>query len=180
MHLKIFSLSLIVGPKFWPPGPPLPRGDIFKIESLHPGAKWKSTTKNEVDWLNTFCAMLLTDTHTRTHTHTRTDTQSDCKKPLAGFSKSSDPDNIPNRTLQELGPDLAPMLTLLFTQSITTGELPEDWRNANIPPIFKKGDRHIMSNYRPVSLTCVCCKLEYIICHHVREHLDKHDMLTPL
>ena len=66
------------------------------------------------------------------------------------------------------------MLTALFTQSIMTGELPEDWRNANISPIFEKGDRHIVSNYRPVCLTCVCFKLlEHIICHHVREHLVK-------
>ncbi len=99
-------------------------------------------------------------------------------------NKYSGPDNIPKRVLQELAPDLAPMLTSLFTQSITTWELPEDWRDANISPIFKKGDRHIAANYhdyRSVSLTCVCCKLlEHIICHNVRDHLDKHDMLMPL
>ncbi len=54
----------------------------------------------------------------------------------------------------------------------------------HIPDLRKKRkekDRHILSNYRPVSLTCECCKLlENIICHHVRDHLDKYKMLTPL
>ena len=46
-------------------------------------------------------------------------------------------------------------------------------------PIFKKGDKHLAENYRPVSLTCVCCKImEHIICKHVHNHLDTHNILT--
>jgi hypothetical protein len=42
--------------------------------------------------------------------------------------------------------------------------IPEDWKNANIVPIFKKWDRSKPSNYRPVSLTSVASKiLEHII-----------------
>lgn len=97
------------------------------------------------------------------------------------INKSSGPDDIPNRVLKELSHELAPVLTSLFIQSTSTGELPEDWRNANISPIFKKGDRHIASNYRPVSLTCVCCKLlEHIVCRHIRDHLDTFNIITPL
>ena len=36
-------------------------------------------------------------------------------------------------------------------------------------------------NYRPVSLTCVCCKLlEHIVCSHIHDHLDKYNILTPM
>ena len=36
-------------------------------------------------------------------------------------------------------------------------------------------------NYRPVSLTCIPCKLlEHILCSHIRAHLDRHKALTPL
>jgi len=36
-------------------------------------------------------------------------------------------------------------------------------------------------NYRPVSLTCVCCKLlEHIVCSHIHAHLDKYNILTPM
>ncbi len=73
-------------------------------------------------------------------------------------TKSSRPDALPNRVLRELAPELSPVLTTIFQQSLDTRELPEDWRKANIAPIFKKGDRHLASNYRPVSLTCVCCQ----------------------
>jgi hypothetical protein len=43
--------------------------------------------------------------------------------------------------------------------SIDTGDLPKDWRDANISSIFKKGDKHLPETYRPVSLTSVPCKL---------------------
>ena len=48
-------------------------------------------------------------------------------------------------------------------------------------PVFKKGRRCEPGNYRPVSLTCVMCKLmEHIICTHIRSHLDRHGILTYL
>ena len=47
--------------------------------------------------------------------------------------------------------------------------------------IFKKGDRHTASNYRPVSLTCVCCKLiEHIVYCQILNHLEQHNILTSL
>ena len=94
-------------------------------------------------------------------------------------NKASGPDNIPNRVLRELADELAPALHLIFTQSLSSNQLPSDWRNANISPIFKKGDRHVASNYRPVSLTSVCCKmLEHIVLKHIRNHLDNHGILN--
>ena len=48
-------------------------------------------------------------------------------------------------------------------------------------PIYKKGDRNLPENYRPISLTCVCCKLlEHIICTHIRHHLDTQNILSKL
>ena len=54
-------------------------------------------------------------------------------------SKSSGPDALTNRVLRELVSKLASVLTTIFQESLGTGELPEDWRKANIVPIFKKG-----------------------------------------
>ena len=48
-------------------------------------------------------------------------------------------------------------------------------------PVFKKGNTNNAENYRPISLTCVSCKLlDHIICHHIHEHLDKHSILSSL
>ena len=46
-------------------------------------------------------------------------------------------------------------------QSFNEGTLPSDWLKANIAPIYKKGDRSIPANYRPISLTSVCCKASH-------------------
>ncbi len=96
-------------------------------------------------------------------------------------TKAPGPDCIPNRLLKELAAELAPALAALFNQSIQTGQLPADWRRANISPIFKKDDKHIAANYRPVSLTCVCSKiLEHCIVSHIMSHLDRHKILSDL
>jgi len=82
-------------------------------------------------------------------------------------SKSCGPDNIPARILKYCD-EIAPELTVIFTQSLNLGNLPEDWLTTNVTPIFKKGDRANPSDYRPISLTSICCKLlEYILYHSI-------------
>ena len=66
----------------------------------------------------------------------------------------------------------------LFNQSYDSGELPEDWRNARVVPIFKKGAKHDPSNYRPVSLTTVLCKLmEHVVYKDIMNHLENYVIL---
>ena len=94
-------------------------------------------------------------------------------------SKASGPDNIPAKILKECSRELAPLITTLFTKTIQEGKIPCDWKEANITAVFKKGDRNIPSNYRPVSLTSIICKLqEHIIVSNVLDHLDHHNILT--
>ncbi|XP_053398165.1 uncharacterized protein LOC128556626 [Mercenaria mercenaria] len=68
-------------------------------------------------------------------------------------NKACGPDKIANTILKECAQELSPVLSHSFQLSLDTGILPSDWRNANVSPIFKKGDRHAAANYRPVSLT---------------------------
>ena len=71
------------------------------------------------------------------------------------------------------------MFAHLFQQSVDTGEIPKEWSLANICPLYKKGDRSVACNYRPVSLTCVPCKLlEHIVCPNIMAHLDEHKLLS--
>ena len=96
-------------------------------------------------------------------------------------SKASGPDNVPCRILKELSSELAPILTAIFHQLLSTGELPREWTKANVTPVFKKGNKSLAENYRPVSLTCVTCKIfEHIICSHIHTHLERHSILTTL
>ena len=92
-------------------------------------------------------------------------------------SKSSGPDKLPGRLLQSLAKEITPVVHFIFTQSLCTGELPTEWTQA----IFKKGSKLQAVNYRPVSLTCITCKLfEHIICKHILAHLEDHKILTDL
>ena len=105
------------------------------------------------------------------------------EKLLRGINtaKAQRPDRIANIMLKTCASQLAPALTNIFQRSIDCGKLPSDWLNANVSPGYKKGDVHLPENYRPVSLTCVSCKiLEYIICKHILDHLDRNNMLTSL
>ena len=64
---------------------------------------------------------------------------------------------------------------------LDTGELPRDWSLANVAPIFKKGNRVLAENYRPVSLTCITRKFfEHIVCRHILDHVEDHKILTNL
>ena len=94
-------------------------------------------------------------------------------------SKASGPDLIPTRILKECAIEVAPYLRTIFQQSIDYGTVPTDWKHAKITPVFKKGKRDLPSNYRPVSLTSVCCKiLEHIIFHYIMNHFEKHKILV--
>ena len=66
--------------------------------------------------------------------------------------------------LKELSKEIAPILQIIFQIPLTTWQVPDDWKEANVAPIFKKDDKHKPSKYRPVSLTCIALKImEHIL-----------------
>ena len=67
--------------------------------------------------------------------------------------------------LKHCSDTLSKPLSLLYSQSFTTGSLPADWKQANVTPIFKNGIKSKAANYRPVSLTSQVCKILESIVH---------------
>ncbi|XP_014679418.1 PREDICTED: RNA-directed DNA polymerase from mobile element jockey-like, partial [Priapulus caudatus] len=93
--------------------------------------------------------------------------------------KAIGPDNLPTTLLKNYAEIIGPMLCLIYKQSIHTGDMPEDWLNANIIAAHKKGNKSDPANYRPISLTCVACKvMEHIIFRSVMDHFDHNNILA--
>ena len=81
--------------------------------------------------------------------------------------------------LKECSSEIAPILTLIYNESLAQGTVPDDWRQANVAPIFKKGEKYNAANYRPVSLTSICCKtLEHIIVSNMNKRLAFESILA--
>ena len=94
-------------------------------------------------------------------------------------NKSEGPDLIHPRIIYEIRHEIAYPLTKLFNKSLETKKIPGVWKCANIAPIYKKGRKDEVSNYRPVSLTCVTCKvLESVIRDHLMEHFIVNKLFT--
>jgi len=93
--------------------------------------------------------------------------------------KAMGPDQLSTRFLREMATSITPSLTLIFQTSLERGTVPDDWKTAHVTPIFKKGDKSKPSNYRPVSLTSICCKtLEHIIFSHLMKFSESHNILS--
>ena len=75
------------------------------------------------------------------------------------INKATGSDEIPMRLLKETANQIAPSLTMLFNKSLRLGIFPEEWKLANIVPIFKKGKRDFVENYRPIFLLPVISKV---------------------
>ena len=94
-------------------------------------------------------------------------------------NKATGPDGIPGNLLKICAEEIADVYTLLFQASLDQGSLPSDWKKANIVPVFKKGDKGRVENYRPISLTSITSKiLEHIIHSSIMDHLEKHSLLN--
>ena len=92
--------------------------------------------------------------------------------------KTAGPDNLTSRILKELHNEIAPMFTDIYNSSLREGKVPDDWRNAIVTPVYKKGPKIKAENYRPISLTRICCKvMEHVITSNIMAYLDEHHLL---
>jgi len=90
------------------------------------------------------------------------------------------PDGIHPRVHKELADAIAGPLSIIFQQSCESGEVPVDWKLANVVPIFKKGKKIDRGNYRPVSLTSAPGKImEKMILEVLEAHLGDNAVIGP-
>ena len=93
-------------------------------------------------------------------------------------NKSVVPDRVSGEILKLGGEAMIPYLARLLDITINNATLSCDWRRATVVPIYKSGDRSLVTNYRPVSLTSIVCKqMEHVIASYLRQVWDKNDWL---
>ena len=89
--------------------------------------------------------------------------------------KSPGRDGLSTRVFKEGAAELAPSLAALFNASFTEGILPQDWKDATITPLYKKGSPSSPGNYRPISLLSVVSKVcERIVHTRLYKHLSPY------
>ncbi|CAM4572670.1 unnamed protein product [Caretta caretta] len=82
------------------------------------------------------------------------------------------------RVLKELADVIAEPLAIIFENSWRSGEVPDDWKKANVVPIFKKEKKEDLGNYRPVSLISVPGKImEQVLRKSILKHLEERKVI---
>jgi hypothetical protein len=88
-----------------------------------------------------------------------------------GKNKSVGPNGISGEILKVGGEAMIPYLVGLLDVPVNNAAIPSDWKKAIVVPIYKGGDRSLVSNYRPVSLTSVVCKqMEHVVASYLRKY----------
>ena len=89
------------------------------------------------------------------------------------------PDFLHPLVLKNCCDEISYPLHVIFCRSLAEGSVPSAWKRSHVIPLFKKGKRYEPLNYRPVSLTPICCKtLERVIAKHLFEYLDSNRLLS--
>ena len=92
--------------------------------------------------------------------------------------KAAGADGIPTILLTETAEALALPISIIFRKSLDEGRVPSMWKQAKVTAIFKKGNRTSANNYRPVSLTCLLCKLmETLIRNKIMDHMQENNLI---
>ena len=99
--------------------------------------------------------------------------------------KACGPDDLSARILRECAREIAVPLEILCRLSVEQGVFPSRWKQANVVPVHKKGDKRRPENYRPVSLLPLCSKvLEKVVYDCLMSHcrpvlpLSQHGFLS--
>ena len=89
------------------------------------------------------------------------------------------PDGIPAVLLKRCASSLSVPIHLLWSESMSTGIVPQFYKTGYVSPLFKKGSRCNAANYRPVTLTSHVVKVyERVVRKHMIQHLETNNLLS--
>ena len=94
-------------------------------------------------------------------------------------NKAMGPDGISGQMLLLCDHSVVLPLKIIFRSIIETSVYPDMWKLANVTPIYKKENKQLVKNYRPISLLPICGKMfEKIIFNSLYNYLNGNGLLT--
>ena len=94
-------------------------------------------------------------------------------------NKASGSDGISGHMLLICDDSISIPLRIIYNNILSTSLYPNTWKIANVTPVFKKGDKQLIKNYRPISLLPICGKiLEKIIFNQLYNYLNTNNLIT--
>ena len=94
------------------------------------------------------------------------------------INKASGDNGISHKMLKETAHTISKPLLILFNRSLQECIFPSSWKHANVMPLFKKGSKHLTSNYRPISLlSCVGKVFERIMFKHIYNYVYTNKLI---
>lgn len=95
------------------------------------------------------------------------------------INKSPGPDGLHPRIIYEMRYEISGIIKQIFERSIATSTLPDEWKTSIVSVLHKKDRRDSVENYRPISLTCILCKiLESILKDHIMSYFIKNNLFS--
>ena len=94
--------------------------------------------------------------------------------------KAHGPDGISANMLKICSAEVAEPLSIIYQKCLSTGTFPSNWKLANLQSVHKKNSRQVKTNYRPISLLCICSKIfEKIIYDELFNFFTLNKLITP-
>ena len=94
-------------------------------------------------------------------------------------NKATGPGGISGQMLLLCDDSVSIPLQIIYSNILSTSIYPDIWKLANVTPIFKKGDKQLIKDYRPISLLPICGKiLEKIIFNQLHTYLHTNNLIT--
>ncbi len=94
-------------------------------------------------------------------------------------TNTKDHDQISNKLLRTIKNEIAKPLTYIINQSLASGIFPDRLKLARVRPLFKKGDKQLITNYRPISILPVFSKIfERVVHTQLTNYFEDNDLFT--
>ena len=93
-------------------------------------------------------------------------------------NKASGSDGISGHMLRLCDDSVVLPLKIIFENILKTSSYPDLWKLANVTPVYKKNDKQLIKNYRPISLLPICQIFEKIIINNIYNYFNTNNLIT--